>query len=254
MDQIAWINKKRKIKNKEISREFIIYAAAILADTNSGYSGSQIVKITSQFAIKYNVDLPHNTYPFGMCNKMTALADNLNAFEDSSQVFMLLKYMSKELGSKNSQELYLELIRTYGHLDTNPELNGVSTELIEQTKHWLAEFPEVLEVFNSAIQKQSHGLFKRNLIDDLRLSLELLIKSLLDNDKSLENQLPLLGQYLNKKGGSKEVTNMLSKLLDYYTKYQNSYVKHDDAVNELEIEIMCELTASFMKHMIRLDQ
>jgi hypothetical protein len=76
----------------------------------------------------------------------------------------------------------------------------------------------------------------------------------LDNDKSLENQLPLLGQYLNKKGGSKEVTNMLSKLLDYYTKYQNSYVKHDDAVNELEIEIMCELTASFMKHMIRLDQ
>jgi hypothetical protein len=185
---------------------------------------------------------------------MTALADNLNAFEDSSQVFMILKNMSKELGSKKSQELYLELIRKFGHLDTNPELNGVSTELIEQTKHWLAEFPEVLEVFNSAIQKQNHGLFKRNLIDDLRLSLELLLKSLLDNDKSLENQLPLLGQYLNKKGGSKEVTNMLSKLLDYYTKYQNSYVKHDDAVNELEIEIMCELTASFMKHMIRLDQ
>lgn len=216
--------------------------------------GADIIKITTRYAVKYEISLPHNTYPFGMINKATALTDNLNAFEDSSQVFMIIKNMAKELGSKESEELYLELIQKYGHLDNTSELKGVSTELIEQTKHWLAKFPDVLKVFDSAIQKQSHGLFKRNLIDDLRLSLELLLKLLLKNDKSLENQLPDIGQYLKKKGGSKEVTNMLSKLLDYYTKYQNSYVKHDDAVNELEIEIMCELTSSFMKHLIRLDQ
>jgi hypothetical protein len=46
---------------------------------------------------------------------------------------------------------------------------------------------------------------------------------------------------------------MFMKLLDYYTKYQNTHVKHDDAVVEEEIEFLFEITASFMKHLIRLN-
>ncbi len=46
---------------------------------------------------------------------------------------------------------------------------------------------------------------------------------------------------------------MFVKLVDYYSKYQNSYVKHDDAVIEPEIEFIFEITSSFMKHLIRLD-
>jgi hypothetical protein len=42
------------------------------------------------------------------------------------------------------------------------------------------------------------------------------------------------------------------KLVDYYAKYQNSYVKHDDAVIEEEVEFVIELTWSFMKHLVRL--
>jgi hypothetical protein len=45
---------------------------------------------------------------------------------------------------------------------------------------------------------------------------------------------------------------MFMKLVDYYTKYQNSYVKHDDAVIEEEVEFIFELTSSFMKHLVRL--
>jgi hypothetical protein len=45
---------------------------------------------------------------------------------------------------------------------------------------------------------------------------------------------------------------MLDRLLDYYTKYQNTYVKHDDAVNEHEVEFMLEMTAVFMKQFVRL--
>jgi len=95
-------------------------------------------------------------------------------------------------------------------------------------------------------------VFTRNLLDDLRLSLELLLKGIFKNSKSLENQIELLGEYLKEKGGSKELTNMFVKLVDYYSKYQNTYVKHDDAVIEEEIEFIFEITSSFMKHIVRL--
>ncbi|MEO6146975.1 MAG: hypothetical protein ABIT70_07970, partial [Sulfuriferula sp.] len=72
------------------------------------------------------------------------------------------------------------------------------------------------------------------------------------NQKSLENQQPHIGAFVKDKGGSPELTNMLLKLFDYYGKYQNTYVKHDDAVREEEVVFLIEITSSFMKHMVRL--
>jgi len=75
-----------------------------------------------------------------------------------------------------------------------------------------------------------------------------------NNQKSLENQFSLLGEFIKARGGSPEFVNMFVKLIDYYTKYQNNYVKHDAAVIEEEIEFIFELTSSFMKHLVRLSQ
>ena len=61
-----------------------------------------------------------------------------------------------------------------------------------------------------------------------------------------------VGTYIQARGGSSEYRNMFAKLLDYYSKYQNSYVKHDDAVIEDEVAFIFEITACFMKHLIRL--
>ena len=66
------------------------------------------------------------------------------------------------------------------------------------------------------------------------------------------NQIPNVGSYIKDRGGSKELANMFVTLVDYYAKYHNSYIKHDDAVIEEEIEFVFEITASFMKHLIRL--
>ena len=89
--------------------------------------------------------------------------------------------------------------------------------------------------------------------DDLRLALEKLLRAVFVNKKSLENQIGFVGSYIKKRGGSTELANMFVKLVDYYSKYQNSYVKHDDSVIEEEIEFIFEITSSFMKHLIRLD-
>jgi hypothetical protein len=125
------------------------------------------------------------------------------------------------------------------------------TELIQKTKHWLANHPASLKQYESALSKYESGIFERNTLDDIRLSFELLVKDLLGNDKSLENQLSGISGILDKAGTSVELKNMVHKIVDYYTKFQNNHVKHDDAVNSNEIEYVIELTSVVMKFLIK---
>ena len=99
--------------------------------------------------------------------------------------------------------------------------------------------------------KYEGGIFERNTLDDIRLSFELLVKDLLGNEKSLENQIGGICGILDKCGTSVELKNMVQKIIDYYTKFQNNHVKHDDAVNENEIEYVIELTSVIMKFLIK---
>lgn len=236
---------------------FIQYASDILADTVSGLSGSVIVKVTSAFAVEYGIDnLPHPAYPFDAPNKRTALYDNLMVFNVGQQ-YRLIKELCDhpsfpETESNKRKELKVRLITRYGHLDPKDTPSEVNENLVNETRHWLSGYPESLSLFTQAIEKYEHGAFQRNLLDDLRLALERLLRSLLGNSKSLENQIQEIGKYIKSRGGSPELSNMLVKLIDYYAKYHNSYVKHDDSVIEEEIEFMLEISSSFMKHLVRL--
>lgn len=236
---------------------FIQYASDILADTAKGMSGGTIVRATAAYAVEYDVRLPHPSYPFDAPNKRTALYENLMAFTPPQQYRII-----KELCSHSSfppgpsperNELKVKLITKYGHLDPKDTPSEVNETLIEETRHWLAGHPDSLSLYSQALDKYSHGAFHRNLLDDLRLSLEKLLREIFCNTKSLENQIPYVGQHIKSKGGSAELSNMFVKLIDYYAKYNNSYVKHDDAVIEEEIEFILEITSSFMKHLVRLN-
>lgn len=84
----------------------------------------------------------------------------------------------------------------------------------------------------------------------MRLSLETFLKEILCNQKSLENQLSEIRKYQKDKGLSAEFINMFNRLLDYYSKYQNNYVKHNDAVKHSEIDFVIHLTTLFMRSFI----
>jgi hypothetical protein len=135
--------------------------------------------------------------------------------------------------------------------DERIDHKGLNIVLIEETKQWLISYPGSFKLYSDAIQKFNKDGFERNLLDDLRLSLELLLKELLNNNKSLENQLPAIGKYQKERGSSTETTNMFSIILDRYAKYQNSHVKHNDKVPKNEIELIIELTTSFIKYLIK---
>lgn len=229
---------------------FLSYASDILADTNAGLSGTKIVEYCNSYAIDFNRVTPYGSYPFDAPNKRTALKENLKVFAAPEQ-FRIIKELC-ELPALCDQEkikdLKLKLFSRYGNLATE---KISETELVQKTKHWLANYPSALKQYENALAKYEGGIFERNTLDDMRLAFELLVKDLLGNGKNLENQISDIGTKLKASGASDELRNMVVKIIEYYTKFQNNHVKHNDAVNANEIEYVIELTSVVMKFLIK---
>ena len=225
---------------KPITNVFLTYASDILAETQSGLSGSEIGKYFSAKSLDYNVAIPHNKSPFsGVGNKRTAFLENIQKFNSDQQFEILNELIERLYHIDSVKDLKNKLYSQYpDYIPTGT--NILKTELVKETQHLIEPFKKTYELYNSALGKFKIAVYERNLIDDLRLSLELLLKELLKNNKSLEKQIVDVGTYQKSKGISSEITNMFNTLLDYYSKYQNKYVKHDDNVNNKEIEFIID--------------
>lgn len=126
--------------------------------------------------------------------------------------------------------------------------------LIFELLSWLPAYKPVLKSFETALQQYTNKQFERNCVDNLRHALEMLIKQRLNSAKSLENLKSDIGQFLKNNGVPVHISNMFETLLTYYTNYQNNYVKHDDKVDQREIEFILYLTGTFMRFIITADQ
>ena len=230
---------------------FLAYASDILADTNAGLSGMKIVEYCNSYAIDFNRVTPYGSYPFDAPNKRTALKENLKVFAAPEQ-FRIIKELCELpalCDQEKVKELKLRLFSRYGNLATE---KISETQLIQKTKHWLSNHPDALKQYESALAKYEGGIFERNTLDDMRLAFELLVKDLLGNGKSLENQIAEIGAKLKSTGASVELRNMVQQVIKYYTDFQNNHVKHNDAVNDKEIEYIIELTSVVMKFLIKI--
>lgn len=238
-----------------IDDTFLMYATEILGDTKTGLTGAQIVKHCNKYAIDFGVSIPISNSNFSnygneIPNKRTALLKNIRAF-NSVQQFKIIKELCELpdfAENQNVTDLKIKLYSKYGDLASE---KISETELVQKTKHWLERHPSSLKQYESALAKYENGIFERNTLDDIRLSFELLVKDLLGNQKSLENQIGGICGILDRIGTSLELKNMVQKIIDYYTKFQNNHVKHDDLVNSNEIEYVIELTSVIMKFLIK---
>ncbi|WP_294240166.1 hypothetical protein [uncultured Chryseobacterium sp.] len=123
-------------------------------------------------------------------------------------------------------------------------------KLVNDNLKWLKDYPDAHKLFKSAVRKLEANENERNIIDDLRLSIELFLKSKLQNSSSLENQLSDLGNLLKEKNIGIEIRNLFVKLIDYYSKYQNNNIKHNNTANKSEVEFILYLTATFIRFLI----
>lgn len=119
---------------------------------------------------------------------------------------------------------------------------------VKEVLEWVDIYPKVAKEYYSALRKLSDGLYERNTIDDMRLALELLVKEITGVEKTLENQIQLLGLKLKEKNVLPQVRNMIITMLTFYTKYQNDYAKHNDEVNKDDLEIIINMTVNIMKY------
>ena len=234
-----------------MEEEFLIWSSNVLADTEKGLTGAEIIKHCCYYSTRFNVNIPikETTFP-GKCKKSDVLKLNLQSFEDRHKFIIIneLCDLAKFKDKDDVKEVKKVLIERYSYLEKG---RLEETELVKETKHWLDNYPEALKVYDEALLKYEQQKFPRNVLDDMRVALELLLKKLLNNDKSLENQLPLIQKKLEEKNISKELRNTNHKLLKLYTDYQNHNVKHNDNVNKDEIEYVIELTSIFMKFLIK---
>lgn len=235
-----------------ISNSFLSYAADILGDTATGLSGSEIVKFFRAKSIDYNVEIPHSKTPLSdVANKRTAFLENLEKFSPEQQFYIIAELAEHDRLShlEGVKKLKQKLHSQYSSLSSKSSI--AESELVVEAEHWLEKYPDAHGCYKSGLDKYKARVYERNSLDDFRLSLELLLRHILGNSKSLENQINDLGNYQQKRGMSPEVTNMFVKLVDYYNKYQNTYVKHNDKVNDKEIEFIIDLTTSFMKYLMK---
>lgn len=155
-----------------------------------------------------------------------------------------------------------EIMQFHGLLSRNCTaiLALLQRELIKQTDNFeagimpltysqLSVCPAAQTVYKSGITKYAEKKFERNVLDDMRLSLELLVKQILGNEKSLEKQTSELGTKLG--NYHTELRNLVIKTVDYLCKYQNQYVKHNDAVNPEEIDYIIEQTSATINFLIK---
>ena len=237
-----------------INNEYLSYAARILADTNEGLSGSEICKFCNQYAVKYAKTIKHTKLPFakGVSNKAQVLRENLACFAPEQQFVIIRDLCDLEKFSNNEQvnELKVILTRDYHHLAPQ-EIAEQILETVNQVRNWLDDYPEAKKYYEGALEKMSCKIYKRNLLDDLRCSIEALMKDILQSKSSVENLKSDLGKFLDKSNINVQVKNLYIYIIfDFFTKYQNENVKHNDLSKKIEVDFIFNQTTVLMQFLI----
>lgn len=237
-----------------MNREFIIRDEA-----NQFCQDLRTFELTPKGHEEFNSDLSSKVFDFSESEDRLIFLYEVHKILDSKLEKHLIKCQYKDKPEKcDINKFYWKTIffTEQEIKDLNSEYDFkifrpfVQVDLVKETLVGLSKYQDSAKLFQSALDKLNENRFERNLLDDLRLSLETLLKTLLNNKKSLEKQYSDLGIYLKEKNTSKECNNMFLKLIDYYSKYQNTYVKHHDKVNSEEVDLLINLTSSYMIYLM----
>lgn len=127
--------------------------------------------------------------------------------------------------------------------------------VIDDNLAWLESYPEAAKPFQSALKIYSlkDPSQYRNLLDSLRLSVEQMLRAILKNGKSLENQKQEFLSWLKASDAHSQIGNIYHDLLfGKFAPYQNDAVKHnEDKYTVAEVEFMLYLTGTLLRFMQR---
>lgn len=231
---------------KQISSAFRMYASKVIANPNLELSDDAFDRYLSKLAFEYSFKVPSLTNNDQRDIRFRAVLGRLSGELQYKVIedFCNLPNISSDAEVKNLLDALHNKYSCF--LSDTP----FKSELIETTKHWLDNYPLAKKQYDNALAKLEKGIYERNALDDMRLAFELLLRGLLQNSKSLEKNIPIIGSELATRGVPAAFRNMLTSIINYYKSYQNDHIKHNDLVNRSEVEFVVELTSSIMKYLI----
>lgn len=157
---------------EKIDDAFISYASDILADTNRGLSGAQIVKYCNSYAVDFGVNIPVTSPNFGkfgsiIPNKRTAMYKNLREFNGSQQFVIIKDLCELPLFEDNQevQELRKKLFARFSRFAVS-DLYMEEYELTgrERVDRSIAEMKTRLEIADNEEQFQAIGMLGRETL------------------------------------------------------------------------------------------
>jgi hypothetical protein len=156
-----------------------------------------------------------------------------------------------------SPSLHMRLSRVGDDVTVYPAgAEMLDSALVNDNLRWLGDFPSSQKVFREALTMYMSGdrAKARNVADNLRVSIEQLLRGVLNNQKSLEKQSQELDRWLEAKGTHAELRQLFAQvLLGPYCTFQNDVAKH--GVKELlpgELEFVIYQTGVFLRLIVQL--
>jgi hypothetical protein len=133
----------------------------------------------------------------------------------------------------------------------------LAKELVDQTLQWLAPYQSVCQKYQRAInllQKNDASAY-RDIIDNSRLALEILLREVLENKQRLEDQGDSLGKFLKESNTHPEIRTMFHQNIGHFAKYNNDCVKHQSDKDYLpslsEVELMVHQAGAIMRFLLQ---
>lgn len=219
------------------------WAMKIATVIKDNFTMADILSLTNTFAADKDIEVKYSTAPEFM-NKQNVAQQNLAKFSISQMIQFLHEIVDSKTGNQPMQlkELLQEFVLNF------PDYTiAKDKESTRKMKSRFENYPKVAEAWSKAgVQLSSRNY--REAVDNCRLALELLLKELFNNERSLENQKIEIGKLLSEQ--PKEFTNLLISQIRSYEVLQNQHFKHNlTDMDEIEVRYIFNTTYLIMDYL-----
>ncbi|GHN17324.1 hypothetical protein [Lactobacillus delbrueckii] len=189
------------------------------------FTGKELIRLTTDYAEEIGKEVTYRVV--GYNSKKDILSRNIADLGYEGKIGFFREIL-KLTAVKKDEALVTQIN------DLLPNDNLANKKARDDVTTILSKYPSnVVETWNNAVKFFDQSDY-RDSLDSIRLTLELVVKEILRNNKSLEHQTEEMGKYLKSRGINKEFRNLFFKVLDMYTKIQNDFAKHSTP-DELEV-------------------
>ncbi len=212
------------------------------------FTGANISNLAGEYCVISGISATYS--PQGRYESKKDFISRIFASLDDNGQVGLIQYFVSQSSTLISDPIVQQLLaRLSREFDILPKVLEEQERTVE-IELLLSSYQNSLELWNKAqVCKQSYQY--RECLDNARLCLELLLKDILSNGKSIENQKTDFCTWLGTKNVPNEVINMIWKSIDDYARIQNQHVKHalSEKLLPVEVDFILDETYTIIKYL-----